>query len=62
MLNKIFAHYLTRNLSSGKVMQKLGMQKEGLFKQHIIKNGVYEDIEHYGILRDEYLKNWYFVQ
>ena len=56
MLNKIFAHYLARNTSSGKVMQKIGMVEEGLFKQHVIKNGIYEDIIHYAILKDEYLK------
>ncbi len=56
MLNKIFAHYLARNNSSGKVMQKIGMVEEGLFKQHVIKNGIYEDIVHYAILKDEYLK------
>jgi RimJ/RimL family protein N-acetyltransferase len=55
LLNKIYAHYLARNPSSGKVMQKVGMVKEGLFKQHIIKNGIYEDIIHFAILRDDYL-------
>ncbi len=53
-LHKIFATHLTRNPASGKVMEKLGMHDEGLFKEHIIKNGKYEDLAMKGILKAEW--------
>ena len=37
------------------VMQKLGMQREGSFQQYFRKNGRFEDVELYAILRDAYL-------
>ena len=39
--------HLTRNPSSGKVMQKTGMKHEGTRKEHIIKWEQFEDIEEY---------------
>jgi len=54
-LNKIHAHHMGNNLSSGKVMIKNGMEKEGYFKKHILKNGEYLDTVFYGILREDYL-------
>lgn len=53
-LNRIYAHHLVRNPASGRVMQKAGMVYEGALRQHIRKNGRYEDIASYGILRREY--------
>ena len=35
------------------VMQKLGMTWEGRQRQHVLKWGVFEDIEMYGILANE---------
>lgn len=54
-LHKIYAHHLSRNPSSGRVMQKLGMKKEGTLRKHVKKWEVFEDIEFYGILRDEFM-------
>lgn len=54
MLNKIHAHHMGNNESSGKVMIKNGMEKEGYFKKHILKNGEYLDTVFYGILREDY--------
>ncbi|RMI14668.1 MAG: N-acetyltransferase [Calditrichaeota bacterium] len=54
-LHRIFAHHLTRNPASGRVMQKLGMQHEGHLRQHILKWGVFEDVEVYGLLREEFI-------
>ena len=48
-LHKIIATYLTRNPASGKVMEKLGMTKEGIFKEHVIKWEKFEDLISYGI-------------
>ena len=56
MLNKIHAHYLVINSASGKVMEKIGMEQEGYFKQHVIKDGTYHDIIQYGLLRDDYIE------
>lgn len=53
-LNRIYASHLSRNPASGRVMQKIGMQYEGRFRQHLKKWGVLEDVEWYGLLRSEY--------
>jgi RimJ/RimL family protein N-acetyltransferase len=53
-LNKIHAYYLTRNPASGRVMEKAGMRYEGHLRQHALKDGVYEDLKLFAILRDEY--------
>lgn len=52
-LQKIHAHHLTRNPASGRVLEKAGMVREGLFRRHIKKLGVFEDVEFYGILRSD---------
>lgn len=53
-LNRIYATYFTRNQASGRVMQKLGMTREGTLRQHVKKWGKYEDIVVYGILNKEW--------
>jgi len=50
-LNRIHAYHFKRNPASGRVMQKLGMKHEGSAPQHVMKWGVFEDVELYGILR-----------
>ena len=55
-LNRIYATHLARNPASGRVMQKIGMQYEGRLRQHARKGGQFEDLEHYGILRADYMK------
>lgn len=52
-LNKITASHLFFNPSSGKVMQKVGMKKEGILRQQIFKSGKFHDSVVYGILRSE---------
>lgn len=49
-LHKICAHHLTRNPASGRVMQKIGMTREGTFRDHMIKWDLFEDIDAYGVL------------
>lgn len=49
-LHKVFARYFSSNIASGKVMEKIGMKQEGIFQEHIIKEGKYEDLVYYGIL------------
>ena len=52
-LNRIYARHLTRNPPSGRVMVKAGMQREGAQRQHFLKQGRFEDVECYAILRED---------
>ena len=56
-LNRIHASHLTRNPASGKVMQKLGMVHEGCARQHVKRWDRYEDLELYGILKEQWSRN-----
>jgi RimJ/RimL family protein N-acetyltransferase len=49
-LHKVFARYFSSNPASGKVMEKIGMKQEGILKEHIIKDGKFEDLVYYGII------------
>lgn len=51
-LNKIHASHMVRNPASGRVMQKIGMQPEGLLKQHALKWDEFLDMAVYGILSE----------
>jgi RimJ/RimL family protein N-acetyltransferase len=53
-LNRVMATHLTRNLASGRVMQKIGMTHEGRMRQHVKRWDRYEDLEMYAILRSEH--------
>ena len=55
-LHKIMANHLPENTASGKVMINNGMVKEGVLKDHIRKNGKYETLVQYGILKSEHQK------
>ena len=50
-LIRVHARHLSRNPSSGRVMQKLGMSHEGTRRKHVRKWEVFEDVELYGIVR-----------
>jgi ribosomal-protein-alanine N-acetyltransferase len=53
-LHRVYASHLARNPASGRIMEKLGMTREGLRRQHVSKWGQYEDLVDFGILRDEW--------
>lgn len=53
-LQRIFANYFAINPASGRVMNKLGMQQEGVLRQHRAKWGAYVDLIVCGLLREEY--------
>ncbi len=53
-LYRVTSHHFHTNMASGKVMQKIGMQREGRRRGHFKKDGNYLDILDYGILCDEY--------
>lgn len=54
-LHRIQARHLTRNPASGRVMQKLGMQPEGVNRDAILKHDRFEDLAMYAILVDEWM-------
>ena len=54
-LNRVHASHFTRNPASGRVLQKLGMTLEGVHRGHFLKNGRFEDIAQYAILRSDWL-------
>ena len=53
-LNRIQAMHFPHNPASGRVMEKLGMTKEGLLHQYVCNRGVFEDLYVYSILRAVY--------
>lgn len=53
-LNRVYASHFSRNPASGRILQKIGMIHEGRLRQQLKKWEVYEDLEHYGILKSEY--------
>jgi [ribosomal protein S5]-alanine N-acetyltransferase len=52
-LLRVHANHFARNPASGRVMEKIGMRREGVARQHVKKWGVYEDLVLYGILRTD---------
>ncbi len=56
-LNRVHTGYMSSNLSSGRVLEKLDMVYEGTQRQHITKLGEYEDLVLVGILRSEWKKS-----
>ena len=50
-LNRIDATCMTRNPASAHVLQKAGMKREGILRQHYERWGVFEDMETWAILR-----------
>jgi len=49
-LNRVYAYHMARNPQSGQVLQKIGMQQEGLLRQRVRKWGIYEDVACYAVL------------
>lgn len=54
-LNRVEAKHMAGNVASSKVLEKLGMQHEGLHRQQIKKWGEFKDIKSYAIIRSDYL-------
>lgn len=53
-LNRVHASHFARNPASGRVMEKLGMTREGTCRQHVKKWERYEDVVLYGVLKTEW--------
>jgi RimJ/RimL family protein N-acetyltransferase len=47
---------MVRNPALGRVLEKAGMKREGLLRQHVRKNEVFEDVEAWGLLRENWEK------
>ncbi len=52
-LNRIQAQHITRNPASGRVLQKVGMELEGIRRQHFLTRGEFEDVAVYAILSSD---------
>lgn len=53
-LHRVWACHFARNPASGRVMQKIGMTREGRLREHLNRWGRFEDVETYGILAAEW--------
>jgi len=53
-LNRVYAHHMVRNPASGRVLEKLGMKREGLLRQRVRKWGVFEDVVLMAILHEDW--------
>jgi len=51
---RVHAHHSSRNPASGRVLERAGMKHEGTLRGHVLKWGVFEDLEMYGIVESEY--------
>ena len=56
-LQRIGAMHFPRNAASQRVLEKIGMKREGLLRQYAKKNGRFEDLIVYSVLRGEALVN-----
>ncbi len=50
-LRRIYAESFSRNAASRRVLQKLGMRREGVLRSHFKKWNEFVDVEVYGLLR-----------
>ena len=55
-INRIEAQHELTNPSSGRVMEKCGMRKEGVLRQRLYNKGKYVDVALYAILRCDWRK------
>ena len=53
-LERIHACHFGGNLASGRVLAKAGLAHEGTQRRHVVKWGRTEDLELYGVLREEF--------
>ena len=55
-LHRIYARHFTTNQAAGRVLEKIFMLYEGTLREAAKKNGVFESVACYGILRSEHNK------
>lgn len=54
--HKVFARYFDSNGASGRVLEKVGMKKEGILREQVKKDDAYVDLVYLGMLKSEFLK------
>ncbi len=54
---KISGLCMSINTPSRRVMEKIGMQFEGTLRKDLLKDGIYYDMDHLSILKEEYFTN-----
>ena len=54
LLNRIQGKCQVHNIGSARVMEKVGMQLEGILRQQLFVKGEYWDLKIYSILRDDF--------
>lgn len=52
-LRRIFGQYLGDNRASGRVMERIGMIREGVRRMHVRKAGRWYDAHQFGMLRED---------
>ena len=57
-INRIEAQHELTNPSSGRVMEKCGMKKEGILRQRLYNKGKFVDVALYSILRED-KRHWH---
>lgn len=53
-LCRVHARHFAQNSASGRVVSKVGLQKEGVRRQHLFRWGEYDDEVLYGMLKAEF--------
>jgi ribosomal-protein-alanine N-acetyltransferase len=53
-LHRVQGRHFTRNAASGRVMQKLGMQREGIHRDAYLRWGRFEDVAVYAVLTPDW--------
>ena len=57
-LHKVYGGYFESLIDWGLfLMKRFGFQDEGIWKEHVYKNGKYIDIHRIGLLKDEYIRH-----
>ncbi|WP_153978089.1 GNAT family N-acetyltransferase [Paenibacillus xylanilyticus] len=51
--HKVYGRHFASNPASGKVLQRIGMIQEGVLMDHVKKEGQYESLIYYGIVKRE---------
>jgi RimJ/RimL family protein N-acetyltransferase len=49
-IHKICGDSGSDNPASGRVMEKAGFTREGVFREHVYKDGQYVDVLHWGLI------------